>query len=187
VSGTPVGPDASVLYATVGSSQPLHVRKSGLVVGAFCFGDDVQTPCPCNNGSPLAAAAGCRNSSGHGATAIGSGTPSLTADALALDVSNATGNVLLFFQGATFEADGRGTPFGDGLLCVGAPLVRIATRPLGAGALQYPQSGDPSLSVRGGVLTPGTRTYQGIYRNAASFCTASTLNTTNGVVVHWQP
>jgi hypothetical protein len=53
--------------------------------------------------------------------------------------------------------------------------------------LQYPHAGDPLVSVRGGVTSPGTRAYQGFYRNNAAFCTPSTQNTTNGVVVHWLP
>ena len=37
------------------------------------------------------------------------------------------------------------------------------------------------------VGTPGTRTYQVWYRNAAAFCNAETFNLTNGVEVVWVP
>ena len=53
------------------------------------------------------------------------------------------------------------------------------------GASQYPAAGDLSVSVRGGVTGPGTRTYQVWYRNAADFCTPDTFNLTNGVEVLW--
>jgi hypothetical protein len=55
-----------------------------------------------------------------------------------------------------------------------------------SGASQYPQPGDPSVSVKGNVVAPGTRTYQVWYRNAdPAFCTLSTFNLTNGVEVTW--
>ena len=51
--------------------------------------------------------------------------------------------------------------------------------------LAAPVAGDPSLSAGGLVSTPGTRTYQAWYRNAAPFCTAATFNLTNGVEIVW--
>jgi len=53
------------------------------------------------------------------------------------------------------------------------------------GGSQFPAAGDPSVSVRGQIGTPGTRTYQVWYRNAAGFCTNETFNLTNGVLVTW--
>jgi hypothetical protein len=41
--------------------------------------------------------------------------------------------------------------------------------------------------VRGNVTGAGTREYQVWYRNAASFCTASTFNLTNGLQLNWAP
>ncbi len=46
-------------------------------------------------------------------------------------------------------------------------------------------TGDPSVSVRGAVSAPATRTYQVWYRNVAAFCTPSTFNFSNGVEVIW--
>jgi hypothetical protein len=43
------------------------------------------------------------------------------------------------------------------------------------------------VSVRREVLAPGVRTYQVWYRNAASFCTSSTFNLTNGLSIQWEP
>lgn len=42
--------------------------------------------------------------------------------------------------------------------------------------------------MRGMVPAAGAvRYYQGWYRNAAAFCTASTFNLTNGLRVQWIP
>lgn len=53
------------------------------------------------------------------------------------------------------------------------------------GASQYPAAGQPAISLIGLVSTPGIRVYQAIYRNAATYCTVETLNTTNGLQVKW--
>jgi hypothetical protein len=42
------------------------------------------------------------------------------------------------------------------------------------------------LSVSGGVpFEGGMRTYQAWYRNAAAFCTSSTFNLSNGLLIDW--
>jgi hypothetical protein len=66
-------------------------------------------------------------------------------------------------------------------------VIRLGTKVNAAGASQYPAVGDPSVSVRGGVVAPGTRTYQIWYRNAADFCTSDTFNLSNGVQLTWTP
>jgi hypothetical protein len=55
------------------------------------------------------------------------------------------------------------------------------------GYVSYPVPGDPSLSVAGAASPGDVRTYQVQYRNAAAFCTAATVNQTNGVAVIWAP
>jgi hypothetical protein len=75
--------------------------------------------------------------------------------------------------------------FGDGLRCASGTIVRLKTVVNAGGASQYPEVGDPSVSIKGTIATPGTRTYQVWYRNAAAFCTPSTFNLTNGVEVAW--
>ena len=45
-----------------------------------------------------------------------------------------------------------GTLFGDGLRCAGGTVVRLATKTNVGGASQYPDVGDPPLSVQGGVI-----------------------------------
>jgi hypothetical protein len=55
------------------------------------------------------------------------------------------------------------------------------------GASSYPAAGDLPISLKGAVTAPGLRFYQTWYRNAASYCTPSTFNFTNGLVVLWNP
>jgi hypothetical protein len=88
----------------------------------------------------------------------------------------------LYFQGTTQLS----LVFGDGLRCAGGTIVRLGTKINVAGASQYPSGADPSVHVKGAVAAPGTRTYQTWYRNAAPFCTPSTFNLTNGILVTWQ-
>jgi hypothetical protein len=91
----------------------------------------------------------------------------------------------LFFQGTTQTAGGLGTAFGDGLRCAAGTVIRLGTKTNVAGASHYPVAGDPPISVNGAVASPGTRTYQVWYRNAAAFCTVNTFNLTNGLQVNW--
>jgi hypothetical protein len=53
------------------------------------------------------------------------------------------------------------------------------------GASQYPEAGNPSVSVKGMCSAGNTRFYQVWYRNAGAFCTPSTFNLTNGLQVTW--
>ena len=76
--------------------------------------------------------------------------------------------------------------FGDGLRCAGGQLTRLGTATnSGAGPSQYPGFFQQSVSVRGGVTQPGTRTYQAWYRNVATFCTPAGFNTSNGWEIFW--
>jgi hypothetical protein len=93
----------------------------------------------------------------------------------------------LYFQGTTQQNGGLGSLFGDGLRCAGGSVIRLGTKTNVGGQSQYPVGGDLSVSVRGNVVAPGTRTYQCWYRNAAAFCTASTFNLSNGMSIAWQP
>jgi hypothetical protein len=55
---------------------------------------------------------------------------------------------------------------------------------------QYPDPmfGDNAISIRGAVLAPGDRWYQGWYRSGLAHCDpAENYNLTNGVKVTWSP
>jgi hypothetical protein len=140
--------------------------------------------CPCGVFSqPLDR--GCANSVSSGARLDVSGTASLSGDSLVLQGTFMPDGPVLYFQGDAF-APGS-TPFGDGLICVGGVITRLAIRFNSAGASVLPGPGDPSLSVLGGVIAPGDRFYQAYYRDAGSFCTSATFNFANGFAVRWQP
>jgi hypothetical protein len=150
----------------------------------YCSGDGSGTACPCGNSG--LANNGCASSvNANGAHLSTTGTPSLANDTLVLAGSGMPDSSTLYFQGTTQANGGMGTMFGDGLRCAAGTIVRLKTTPNVNGSSQYPTMVDLSVSVRGAVGAPGTRTYQVWYRNAAAFCTPSTFNLSNGVIVVW--
>jgi hypothetical protein len=152
----------------------------------YCFGDGTGTACPCGNASPVGASAGCLNSFAVGGTLRASGVASIGCDNVALNAANLPASTsALFFQGTTQVGAGAGAAFGDGLRCAGGSVIRLATATTSGGAATYPAVGQPLVHVRGAVTTPGTRTYQTWYRNAAAFCQPETFNLTNGVQLTW--
>jgi len=157
---------------------------SGTPSQGFCFGDGTGTPCPCGNaGAP---GNGCASSlNANGANLAASGSSSLAFDTLVLTGTGMPNSSALYFQGTSQAGGGSGVVFGDGLRCAAGSIVRLKTVMNVAGASQYPEAGDPSVSLRGMVGAPGTRTYQVWYRNAAAFCNAETFNLSNGVQVTW--
>ncbi len=156
------------------------------IVTAYCFGDGTATLCPCGNDAPFFSGTGCLNSLGTGGLLGSSGTARISADTFVLMGSGMPNSSCLYFQGTTQIAGGSGAPFGDGLRCAGGSIVRLGTKTNLSGASQYPEGGDVSISVKGGVVTHGSvRTYQVWYRNAANFCTASTFNLTQALQVTW--
>ncbi len=151
----------------------------------FCFGDGSASACPCANESTPGEQRGCLNSLGSGGRLAATGVASLANDTVVLTGSGMPNSSALYFQGTQQQSSGAGGPFGDGLRCAGGMIVRLGTKTNAAGISQFPASGDPLVSVRGLVTTPGVRTYQVWYRNAATFCTVSTFNLTNGTQVSW--
>lgn len=162
------------------------VLFDGLTGGSnalFCYGDGTGTACPCGNSG--ASTHGCA----HSASAIGGwllqtgGSASVSSDNVQMQVGNVpTSAPCLFFQGTS---QGAGSAFGDGLLCAGGTITRLAvvfasgvtaTCPLGVSSL-------------GAVpATGGMRTYQAWFRDSSStFCTASTFNLSNGLAIYWAP
>jgi hypothetical protein len=146
----------------------------------YCFGDGTGTACPCGNNG--AAGQGCASSvNANGALLNATGSASIANDTLVLHGSGMPNSSCLYFQGTTQIS----AQFGDGLRCAGGSVIRLGTKTNVSGASQYPAAGDPSVSVRGAVTSPGVRNYQVWYRNAAAFCTPSTFNLSNGVSITW--
>ncbi len=184
-----VGHSATQLMQALGAANWNYYRETlgGAPTGsAFCLGDGSGAACPCGNqGLP---GQGCANSIGVGARLDAHGNASLANDTLRLEVQPVPNSSLLFFQGTQRVNSGLGSPFGDGLRCVGGSVVRLRTR---VGALNFaahPAGGDLPISVQGALpLAGGTRHYQVWYRNSANFCTSSTFNLSNGWSVDWTP
>jgi hypothetical protein len=173
-------------YATAGAVYgTFKVEQTGTVCGpnasGYCFGDGSGTACPCGNaGAPGNGCASSVNASG--ANLAASGTTVLSNDTLVITGTGMPNSTCLYFQGTTQLA---GTVFGDGLRCAGGSVIRLGTKANAAGTSSYPVGADLKISVKGLVTAPGARTYQAWYRNAAAFCTASTFNLSNGLLVNW--
>jgi hypothetical protein len=151
----------------------------------FCFGDW----CPCDNVG--AGGNGCATSfQPAGANLTSSGTASVSGDDVVLTATGLSNSTVTFFQGtgSVFDAPYGSASFGDGRRCVTGTVVRLAAVAATGGVAAYPGPADPSISVRGALpQSGGRRTYQVWYRNAAAFCTTSTFNLTNGLIVQWAP
>jgi len=162
----------------------LYNSPIGGPISSFCAGDGTGTACPCgNSGLP---GNGCASSvNPNGANLSATGSAGIGLDSLVLSGSGMPNSSALYFQGTTRLNGGLGSLFGDGLRCAGGSIIRLGTKVNASGGSQYPAAGDPSISVRGLVTSPGTRTYQVWYRNAAVFCVSATFNLTNGLSVTW--
>lgn len=150
----------------------------------YCHGDGSGGACPCGNYGSVGH--GCSNSvlASGARLEVYAGEAAMQADSLvliALDLP--PDQFCLFFQGT---AELAGSPFGDGLLCVGGGIVRYTVKPTTFSLASYPELGDPALSVAGLVPSEGgLRTYQVWYRDPSNFCTSTGFNLTNAVRVHW--
>jgi hypothetical protein len=181
----------SFSFAVQGGGSFIEIMPSSIVVELvdsgtpYCFGDGSSAACPCGNASPVGAGVGCLSSMGVGGRLRAYGTASIGADSLSLGGTQMPNSSALYFQGTLQQGGGTGVAFGDGLRCAGGTVIRLATKFNVSGASQYPVGADLPVSQRGLVTVPGSRTYQCWYRNAATFCTTSTFNLTNGVSIDW--
>jgi N-acetylmuramoyl-L-alanine amidase len=152
----------------------------------FCAG--TAATCPCGNAGQ--GGAGCANSANAlGALLRADGYPFLAADTLSLSCTGLPATTaVLFFQGTATSGGGTGTVFGDGLRCAAGTVLRLGTRQSSFGSAILGGPGDVRVSSLGAVPAGGgVRHYQAWYRNAASYCTPSTFNLSNGVTVNWKP
>ncbi|MCY2958896.1 MAG: hypothetical protein NTY35_01930 [Planctomycetota bacterium] len=181
------GLHAAAGYADGAGGTPSDYRTVVVARTAvpFCFGDGSAAACPCANASAPIEQAGCASSFGTGGRLMAQGTSSIAADTLVLRGASMPNSSALYFQGTSQQSGGAGVAFGDGLRCAGGVVIRLGTKSNASGASQYPMAGDPSISSRGLVTGPGSRTYQVWYRNSAAFCTSSTFNLSNGLLVTW--
>lgn len=184
------GPSLCVFgtFQRAGDTVSCNFARWGRAVGApssFCdgSGDTTITPCPCNNHG--ARGRGCANSANALGAALGT-TGSNLDDSLVLVASGLPGATTCVFLQGTERGD---APFGDGVLCLGGAIVRVALRSASAGVCTLPNASDTlTLAQMGGVQvgSGAIRRYQTYYRNgAASFCPPAAFNATNGVEVGW--
>jgi hypothetical protein len=180
------GVDGNQTDDSAGESGAAYVFDLEAIPTPYCFGDGSGTLCPCTNIGTQGN--GCASSvSSSGANLTGTGFAGIGMDMFVLSGTGMPNSSALYFQGTAQVSAGLGVPFGDGLRCVGGTIVRLGTEINVTGISRYPAGNDASVSVKGHITSPGMRTYQCWYRNAAAFCTASTFNLTNAVRVTWVP
>jgi hypothetical protein len=94
----------------------------------------------------------------------------------------------IFLQGNSALGSGLLVVNGDGLLCVGTSIIRLAVKS-GPGTVSYLEFLELPISLHGGVpfMVGGVRYYQGYYRNSAAFCTGATWNFSNAIRITWLP
>lgn len=159
-------------------------RRCGSVSSSrFCPGDGSLAPCPCANTG--AETRGCASSALPGARVDALGRASISADSVVLRADGLTGSVAIFVQGAASHAP---MAMDDGLSCLGGVILRIGATPVVGGGSAYPGFGAVPVSLRGQIpATGGTRYYQCVYRNAASFCTPAPTNHSSACRLDWSP
>ncbi len=174
--------------ATQGLSgmQLVKLNDSSATGTVYCSGDGSGVTCPCNNEGIFGR--GCANVVfPTGARLAATGVPSVSGDTLVLRAISMSGAQSWYFQATERAAH----PFGYGILCLGATLIRVGQRPLVNGTSSYPSIGDSALSVKGAIPpSGGTRHYQVWYRQANPPCApppASNSNQTNGLTIVWTP
>ncbi|MFN0241928.1 MAG: hypothetical protein ACKVWV_03475 [Planctomycetota bacterium] len=127
---------------------------------------------------------GCTNSLQQKGELWGSGVANMSEDSLVLHADlMPPGVTALVFQGNALTSP---IPLADGTTCVSGALVRLRVKQASlAGTLSHPTAGDQPLSATAGAHV--AIHYQVYYRNAATFCTPATFNTTNAYGVPWGP
>jgi hypothetical protein len=179
----PYAPPGIQSSVSISADALIHVRYTYDPFPAHICRAQSWSGCPCAN-VPSNLNAGCANSAGtFGGVIDASGTSSIAADTLVLQGSSMTSSSALYFQGTSYAH--AQAVYGDGLVCVGGTIVRLGTKVNASGSSQFPETGDPPISVGGGVAQPGPRSYQVVYRDAGSFCTPSSFNATSGMVILW--
>ncbi len=180
----PLGPPWFQNTATITTGVSLQVRYTYEPFPTTICSALPWSGCPCNNRSSNNN--GCANSAGpFGGDLQTIGVASISADTLVLGGLLMTNSSALYFQGTTF--DYAQSVYGDGLRCVTGTIARLGIKTNANGSSQYPEAGDPPISVRGGVTSPGPRYYQVVYRDGGNFCTPSQFNATSGLAILWAP
>jgi len=144
----------------------------------YCFGDGSGAYCPCYNFSS-STGRGCGNSTGDGALLFGTGSDSVSADDLVLNLFGMPPNMpCLYFQAVNPL---NGIMFGDGFQCAGGQLRRLQVR--WADSTGYAYSTWP-IATLGLVMSGDTYRYQAWYRDPTGPC-GYQFNSSNAISIIW--
>lgn len=154
----------------------------------YCFGDGSGTPCPCDNYG--AGGAGCGNSVGGGfqggALLYNFGGASVGAGDTALYCVHLPKNKfgLVYFGSKSFPTGGLGTPFGDGLRCLGGTLQRFGAHSTGASGSLVEL--DPAAQFPTMIVAGSTWHFQAWYRDPSGPCGGG-FNLSNALRITFAP
>lgn len=149
---------------------------------SFCAGDGSITPCPCGNtglaghGCEIAQPTGgvCLTAQNFAPDGLGGGSVNL----VGMNFPIGATPLVLAIRGSTSSGNPNGVVFGDGLLCLGNPIQRLAHASAANGSVQL------SFNHSGGS---GSFDYQLWFRNnPLAFCNpVAGFSTSNGVTLVW--
>jgi hypothetical protein len=78
--------------------------------------------------------------------------------------------------------------FGDGIRCVGGPLLWMGALAASNGTASWPPPGADPISVRGLVPAGGAQRYDHVfYRDTLPYCTAALFDLTDVQRITWLP
>jgi len=174
-------------HAFVMGLQRAHRFDLPTLVGQpICSGNGSANPCPCGNQCPAELKHGCRNSLGFGACLTGTGSASVAADDLRLSAEYLTNHsTSIAIVGRELLLGGGGAPFSNGLLCIGAPILRLTsqvTNPLGGGLALF----GPGVASMSQCVPGETCYFQVWYRDSVGPC-GGVHNLTNALQVVFEP
>jgi hypothetical protein len=153
----------------------------------FCFGDGSGAACPCGNTGT--GGGGCASSASSGGGRLNEapgGSCSYSVDDAGLVASDLpTNGWALVFQGNS-TLGGGGSPFADGVLCVGGPYLGLQFLMAdGLGVAQTSRSLVDASNLMG--LGPGSEVYYQCYYHDPIGPCGTNWNLTNGVRWIWTP
>lgn len=153
------------------------------LVTSFCEGDGSAnggSDCPCgNDGAP---GEGCKNVTGFGGLLSWTGFPSVSNDTLHITASQMPPTTPGMFWFSTLAAaDGNGSVFDNGLMCL---TVGMRVKKINGGGT-FPLPNAPSISEFLGLHAGQTTYFQYWYRDPHGPCHTGSANATNGLKVVW--
>lgn len=175
---------ASYPHVTELYFDDLHIRPfQGPVGTGFCYGDGSGAICPCGNVGALGE--GCRHSAGSGAILDAVGSPVVPADDILFHGAQLPPlKSTILFTGPETLNGGMGNLFGDGLLCAGGAIKRLA---LAFSDSSGDVSFGPGLGAEGGWIAGDTRRFQIWYRDPQGSPCGGGFNLTNGLEIVFVP